>query len=68
MKTFSRRGAAKKLGVSMNHLLYWEKKDKLNPEKISAGDNTLIIYTPELIEKAKEILFNKKKKISSNKV
>ena len=62
MQTFSRRGAAKKLGVSMNHLLYWEKKDKLNPQKIKAGDNTLVIYTPSLIKRAEEILNRKKNK------
>jgi len=42
------------LDVSSNHLLFWEKKGHLKSQIIRAGDNTLVIYTPELIGKAKK--------------
>jgi len=57
METLTRRSAAKKINVTANHLLYWEKVGELNPEKIQVGKSVLVIYTPELIQKAREILF-----------
>lgn len=64
METLTRNKAAKKLGVRSTHLLYWENRGRLKPERIKVGDLALVIYTPELLEKAKKILSrnNRKKK------
>lgn len=61
MKTFTRRGAAREINVTSNHLLYWEEQGELKPKKVRAGDNILVIYTPELIEKARKIFSRRKK-------
>jgi len=57
MKTLTRNSAAKKLGVRDRSLIYWEKKGKLKPKKIKVGNSSLVVYTPELIEKARKILY-----------
>lgn len=62
MNTLTRREAAKKLKIADTHLIYWEKKGKINPEKVSVGNRSLIVYTPELIEKARKIFSRKKAK------
>lgn len=56
METLTRNTAAKKLGVRDRSLIYWEEKGKLKPEKIKVGNSVLVVYTPELLEKAKKIL------------
>ena len=56
MKTLTRNTAAKKLGVKDTNLIYWERLGKLQPKKIKVGNSTLVVYTPELIEKARKIL------------
>jgi len=56
MKTLTRNTAAKKLGVKDTNLIYWERLGKLKPKKIRIGDISLVIYTPELVEKARKIL------------
>lgn len=56
MKTLTRNTAAKKLGVRDQSLIYWEGKGKLKPKKIKVGNSSLVVYTPELVEKARKIL------------
>lgn len=60
METLTRNTTAKKLGVTSNHLLYWEEKGELKPQKLKVGDSALVIYTPELMQKAKKLLFSTK--------
>ncbi len=55
-RTFTRREAATKLAVTANHLIYWEQKGKLKPSKVTVGNRTLVVYTPALMERAREIL------------
>jgi len=55
MKTFTRNQVAKKLGVTNNHLLYWEGRGKLRPEKLKIGDRGLILYDQAMLEKARKI-------------
>lgn len=62
MKTLTRNQAAKKLGVTNNHLLYWENERELQPKKIKIGDRGLIIYDDELLKKAKKLLFTGKRR------
>lgn len=64
MQTLTRNKAAKKLGVKDTALIYWERCGRLKPKRIKIGDLTLVIYAPELLEKAKKILSrdNRKKK------
>lgn len=62
MGTLTRRAAAKKINVSASHLVYWEGIGELDPEKIRVGNSVLVIYTPELIKRAKEILFQGKRR------
>lgn len=61
MTSLARREAAKKLKIKDTHLIYWEKKGMINPEKIKVGNSSLVVYTPELIEKARKILSRRKK-------
>lgn len=62
MKTLTRNTAAKKLGVTSNHLLYWEEKGELQPKKVKVGDIALVVYTPELFRKAKKLMLNRTKR------
>jgi len=64
MKTLTRNTTAKKLGVKDTSLIYWEQKGKLKPKKIKVGNSSLVVYTPELVEKARKILSrdNRKKR------
>jgi len=62
MKTLTRNKAARQLGVTSNHLIYWENEQKLKPEKMRIGDITLVLYTPELLERAKKLLFSGKRR------
>jgi len=55
-KTFTRREAARELGVSPNHLIYWERQGKLKPGRVRVGNRSLVVYTPRLIERARGIL------------
>jgi len=56
MQTLTRNSAAKKLGVKDTHLIYWERQGRIKPDKIKVGNSVLIVYTPELIAKAKKLL------------
>jgi DNA-binding transcriptional MerR regulator len=56
MKTLTRRETAKKLRIKDTNLIYWERKGKLKPKKIKVGNSSLVVYTPELVEKARKIL------------
>lgn len=62
MRTVTRRSAAREINVTDSHLVYWEKIGELDPEKIRVGKSVLVKYTPELIQKAKEILFQGKRR------
>lgn len=62
MSILTRREAAKKLKIKDTHLIYWERKGRINPEKVKVGNSSLVIYTPELIEKARKIFSRKKRK------
>lgn len=64
METLTRNKAAKKLKTRATNLLYWEKLGVLKPKRTKVGDLTLIIYAPELLEKARKILSrdNRRKK------
>lgn len=57
MQGLTRNTVARKLGVLSSHLVYWEKVGELKPNKIEVGNFCLIVYTPELIRKARRILF-----------
>lgn len=61
MTILTRREAAKKLNIKDTHLIYWERKGRINPEKIKVGNSSLVVYTPELIEKARKIFSRRKK-------
>jgi len=56
METLTRNTAAKRLGVKDTYLIYWENRGKLKPKKIRVGNSALVVYTPELLEKARKIL------------
>lgn len=62
MKTFTRRGAARELNTNDINLIYWENQGKLKPEKVKVENTTVIIYTPDLIEKAKKLLYSGKRR------
>ncbi len=62
MKTLTRNQVAKQLGTTNNYLFYWEERGILCPEKIRIGDRGLVTYTPELVEKAKKLLGNGKRR------
>lgn len=64
METLTRNKAAKNLGVASTRLLYWENQGRLVPRRTQIGDLSLVIYSAELLEKAKKILSrdNRKKK------
>ncbi len=55
-RNFIGRETATKLAVTANHLIYWEKQGKLKPSKVTVGNRTLVVYTPALMERAREIL------------
>lgn len=61
MKTLTRNQVARKLGVSNNHLLYWERQGELQPKKLKIGDRGLILYDEKMLEKARKIFDRKKK-------
>lgn len=62
MKTLTRNSAAKNLGITSNHLLYWEERGELQPEKVKVGSSALVIYDEKLLEKARKIFGRRKKK------
>lgn len=62
MQTLTRKAAARQINVTDSHLIYWEGIGELDPEKIKVGDSILVVYTPELIKKAKRILFQGKRR------
>ncbi len=62
MKTLTRNQVARKLGVSNNHLLYWEWQGELQPKKLKIGDRGLILYDEKMLEKARKIFSRKKRK------
>jgi len=64
MTILTRREAAKKLKIKDTHLIYWERKGRIKPEKVKVGNSSLVIYTPELIEKARKIFSRRKKRKS----
>lgn len=61
MKTLTRNQVARKLGVSNNHLLYWERQGELQPKKLKIGDRGLILYDEKMLKKARKIFGRKKK-------
>ncbi len=67
MKTLTRNTAAKKLGVKDTHLIYWESQGKLKPEKVRVGKSALVIYTPELLKRAKKLLYSGKRRKKGKK-
>lgn len=67
MKTLTRNQVARKLGVTNNHLLYWEGQGQLQPEKLKIGDRGLILYDQAMLEKAKKLLFSGKRRKKAKK-
>ncbi len=67
MKTLTRNQVARKLGVTNNHLLYWEGQGELQPKKLKIGERGLILYNQAMLEKAKKLLFSGKRRKKAKK-
>lgn len=67
MKILTRNQVAKQLGTTNNYLWYWEEQGELCPEKINIGEKGLVTYTPELVEKARNLLSSGKRKKKAKK-
>lgn len=55
MRTLTRGEVAKKIGIAVPCLIYWEQKGELKPKKVTVGSKTLFAYDPALIKKARKI-------------